>query len=147
MTDTLAVACIPPHAAPEVWAQAGPMLARALRFARGEYQAHHVMARLATGQWLLWVAEDAEGALRACCVTEVVKHDIDAPAHLWVLLGAGTDAPEAVAAMWPHIRTHARRIGCTEVRFMGRLGWGRRGALPPEFQRTHEVWSCTVEGA
>lgn len=143
--EKLRIACIPPHAIPEVWVHVGPMLARALRYVRGEFHAHHVLSRLVDGRWLLWVCEREDGTLQACAVTEILRYDSDTPPHLWVLLGAGTDAPEAVAAMWPYIRVYAKRYGCTAVRFMGRLGWGRRGALPPCFVRTHEVWSCTVE--
>lgn len=129
---------------PGWWHEIGPLLCRALRHGRGEYDEHQILARLCDGRWVL-VGLIKDGALAGVAACEVVRHDRDGPAHLWVVMGSGSDAPETVQAMWSPIQNLARANNCTEVRVLGRRGWARSGAMPAGFRHTHDLLSYTME--
>jgi len=142
---TLNVGPIAPEDIPGVWQVFAAMLCRALRHGRGEYQPHQILARLCDGRWTLVLASDGR-VVKGVAACEAVRFDRDGPAHLWVVMGAGSDAPATVEAMWPCILGLARANKCSEVRVLGRRGWARSGAMPPGFRHTHDLLSCAVEG-
>lgn len=142
---TLTVSAVSRDQIKALWHTEGPQLCRALRHGRGEYEPHHVKARLEDGRWLLWRADDDDGRTRGLAATEIVSYEPDTRPHLWVILGAGYAPDEVVHSMWEPIRAHAKIAGCSQIRFLGRPGWARSGAVPQEFKRTHDVWSAPVE--
>jgi hypothetical protein len=47
---------------------------------------------------------------------------------------------DAIQYFWPALRDFAKQWGCGMVAFIGRRGWGKSGALPPDFKHESDVW-------
>lgn len=143
---TLTVHQVPTSEIPALWGVVGPLLSRALRHGRGEYEPHHIEQRLKDGRWTLFEARNHAGRVQGVAAVEIVQYEPDTAPHLWVIMGAGEGAKDAVAALHGPLQAFARKCKCSQIRFMGRLGWGLSDAIPKNFKRTHEVWSAPVEG-
>ncbi len=71
-----------------------------------------VKARIESGQYILWPAPDSAVVTQICPGGE-----------LNILLAGGT--LERLADMLPSLEEFGRRMGCTLITILGRMGWSR----------------------
>jgi hypothetical protein len=121
------VAEVPKAAFPQIWPRMLPIVEAALKRGNGEYEPEDVLAALQSGEWRALIATQP-GKLRAIAICGVVPYPRSR--HLWVHVAGGEGAAEGVAAMMPALRQLAREGKCDRIRFQGRRGWARSGALP-----------------
>lgn len=131
-------ALVPRERVDRVWARVAPALAEAIRRGGcGECTLEDARALIDDGAWLLWIAVGLDGRLLAAATTETAEYP--RARHLFVTLAGGEDAGEGVAALWPLLRSYAVARECSAVKFMGRRGWARSGALPAGWRHAHDV--------
>lgn len=108
-----------------VWPEAGPLLARALRYNRC-LDLDDVLAFVRSGAMDLLVVLDGDGAVVAALATEIV--DYPKLRSLRIVLAGGNDNRllEWRDPMHDLIEAGARQAGCSVLEIVGRQGWLRR---------------------
>lgn len=125
---------VPPGEWESVWPDAAPLLREA--FDRGgDFAVEDAPAHLESGHWGLWIVVD-RGRMIAAAITEIVQ--FPQRKLLWVVAAGGAMRP-GVAALWPLLQACAQENGCAAVRWSGRRGWARGGALPEGWRHVAEV--------
>ncbi|MFG1389085.1 hypothetical protein [Xanthobacter versatilis] len=135
MKRAVELMCVPPSMAGEVWPKVGHFLVAAAR--RGGLHLPEVVARLPTGDALLWVAVEGD-AFAAAAITQLERGDDGTSCRLVAAGGIG-------AAGWVHlidgIEAYARAEGCVRMRFEGRHGWRRH---LPDYQVPRAVFEKDI---
>lgn len=122
---------VPREQVAEAWPHMLPHIRQALVQSAGEYWPEDVLENLEVGAWQGWISAHPDVGLMACAVTSVEDYP---RARILFLHLAGGHQAEAVSSLWPLVNLWAASQGCSAMRFMGRKGWARSGALPEGFR-------------
>ena len=113
-----------PEQARAAWTRLSPLIAAALRHARGTHALDDVWAAVAAGEAQFWPAA------ASAVVTEIHRFPRRSALHFWLVGGELTE----LLAMLPHVESWGRAQGCDLFTLAGRRGWARalrsRGYVP-----------------
>lgn len=109
---------------PSVWAQAAPLIERALGRGRNEYRLEDIEAAIKCRDMQLW-AYGVRASISAVAVTEILNYP---RRRVCVVVLTGGECKGAWAEAAGKIEEWAKAQGCDEIRAIGRGGWSR--AIP-----------------
>ncbi len=105
------------------WPKAGPMIEKALPYAKNRWTLESIRTDLQTGSKWLWIAFQGREAI-ACFVT--CFSSFPAAEVCTILICGGKDVDSWVAMVLKNIENAARENGCSQVEIIGRPGWHRK---------------------
>jgi len=129
---------VPPDEVAEVWAQVGPMIARAI-LTRSGYTLNAVLRELLAGRTQLWVIGDFDGAV----VTMVQNRP--AQRVLWVLFMAGDGMDEWLDDWLQVQEKYALYAQCKAIEFSGRKGWHKVAASRARYKPIMTLFRMEIE--
>jgi len=114
---------VPPGALDVVWADASPILARAVETSGGRYTIEAVYKGLKEQHIALWLVLDDDARPVAALTTRVTQFPtMRSLAMDWL---AGEDMKSWLPVVQETLENYAKRNGCSQMQAFGRQAWGR----------------------
>lgn len=121
-----------------------PFIARAAAGSNGKFDVIDICRALARGQWQLWIARAADGALRAVLLTRVVDYPRLRACEM--LAAVGSEREETMLPFLADIEAWARAQGCVLMQPIARAGW-EKALSPHGYRKTHVMLEKRLDHA
>lgn len=132
--DSPELLCVDPARVSEIWPHVSPLVDLAYAKVGSRDQREAAEKDVYSGIALLWVVHSPQRLIEAFAITDLIKEDDCLVCRIRAVAGR-------VMRRWlrliEEIEAYAKRESCTEIRYVGRPGWGR--ALGPDYKVTHVI--------
>lgn len=108
----------------QVWGLVEEYIAKALKFAKGDYNTEHAKVYLSNGHWQLFVAVDETNTIKGACTVEFINRPNDRVAFVTAIGGKFISDPDTFG----NFKESLKQYGATKI----------EGAARPSIKRLWE---------
>lgn len=116
-----------------VWPVVAPLLSKAVKQGRGDYNMEDMFAALTEAKWQLWITHRENGYVLAAGCTKVKVYPSK---KVCLIFAVGGERLDLWIDKQPILEAWAKENECTEMEIIGRKGWIKK---LPEYEEAFTI--------